>query len=125
MRKRIGRLSTLFVSLALLAVGFQAYASDELKLNGSASSATQIKELKLPVSESARKGRLQVKANVKSGTIRWTLRDPDGAERLVINGSGGRVSGDTGEMTTARGTWTLVMELKNATLDYEIDWATQ
>ena len=125
MLKRIGRLSSLVVSLAFLTMVFQAHASGDLKLNGSASSATQIKEIKLPVSESAKKGRLQVKANVKSGTIRWTLRDPGGAERLVINGSGGRVSGDTGDMTPARGTWILVMELKDATLDYEIDWVAQ
>ncbi|HEX5736625.1 MAG TPA: hypothetical protein VF131_27590 [Blastocatellia bacterium] len=125
MRKHLGRLSSLFVSLALLAVVFQAHASDDLKLNGSASSATQTKELKLPVSESAKKGRLQVRANVKSGTIRWTLRDPEGIERLTVNGSGGRVSGDTGEMTTTRGTWKLVMELKDATLDYEIDWVAR
>ena len=125
MRKHLGRLSSLFLSLALLTVTFQTHASQDLKLNGSASSATQTKEIKLPVSESAKKGRLQVRANVKSGTIKWTLRDPDGAERLIVNGSGGRVSGDTGDITPTRGTWTLVMELKDATLDYEIDWVAR
>ena len=125
MRKHLGRLLSLFVSLAFLTVVFQAYASDDLKLNGTTSNATQTKEIKLPVSESAKKGRLQVKANVKSGTIRWTLRDPEGAERLTVNGNGGRVSGDTGDITTTRGTWTLVMELKDATLDYQINWVTR
>ena len=124
MRKHIGRLSTLFMALAFFAVVFQVHASDELKLNGSASGSTQTKEIKLPFTESAKKGRLQVKANVKSGTIKWTLRDPDGGERLVVNGSGGRVSGDSGDVTAARGPWVLVMELKDATLDYQIDWAT-
>ena len=125
MRKHLYKLSSLFVSLAFLTIVFQAYASQDLKLNGRTSSATQTKEIKLPVSESAKKGRLQVRANVKSGTIKWTLRDPDGTERLIVNGSGGRVSGDTGDITPAHGTWTLVMELKNATLDYEIDWVAQ
>ena len=125
MRKHLGKLSSLFVSLAFLAMVFQAHAAQDLKLNGNVSSATQTKEIKLPVSESAKKGRLQVRANVKSGTIKWTLRDPDGAERLIVNGSGGHVSGDTGDMTPTRGTWTLVMELKDATLNYEIDWVAR
>jgi hypothetical protein len=106
-------------------MGFQAYASQVLKLNGNVSSATQTKEIKLPVSESAKKGRLQVRANVKSGSIKWTLRDPDGTERLIVNGSGGQVSGDTGDMTPTQGTWALVMELKDATLNYEIDWVAR
>jgi hypothetical protein len=112
-------------SLVILLVVIQAQASHDIKLGKSVTNKTDTQEITISISESAKKTRLQVKANVQAGMIKWTLRDPDGNTRLTINGSGGRVSGDTGDMAPVQGTWTLVMEFKNATLDYEIDWVSR
>jgi hypothetical protein len=69
-------------------------------------------------------GRLKISGRIKSGSSVWTLRDPNGKSVFTAESGEGEVSLDSGELNVIPGTWTLQIELKSGTLDFEIRWTT-
>lgn len=120
MRKQI-RLALL---LAIVTFAPAVSSSDELYISGKATNEARTREASLPASEPSKKAHLKVKAKIESGEADWILRDPNGKARLTGRGQRGHLTLDSGELEGIKGTWTLQIEIRNATLDYEIHWRT-
>jgi hypothetical protein len=110
--------------LALLAFTRTAGGSDRLELSGKATNETRMKKISLPSSELSTKAHLNVKALLESGQAALVLRDPNGKARLTGRVTRGNITLDSGELEAIKGTWILQIEMRNATLDYEIRWRT-
>jgi hypothetical protein len=120
MRKQI----TLALLLAILTFARAVGSSDELHISGKATNETRTRETSLSATEPSKKAHLKVKARIESGEAAWVLRDPTGKARLTGRSWGGQLTLDSGELEAIKGKWTVQIELKDATLDYEMYWRT-
>ena len=95
--------------------------SGETVYNTKLSNVTRTFELDLPA-RLAGKGRLKINGQIDSGSVAWTVRDPNGKSVFKAESSGGDVSLDSGDLDVISGKWTLQVEVKNSTLRYNIRW---
>jgi len=102
----------------------QGQRSGEMKSTGKFTNTTKTHELSVPVSQSFKIGRLKINGRVKSGSSIWTLRDPNGKSVFTAESGNAEFSLDSGDLDLIPGTWKLQIDVKNATLDFEILWST-
>src|SRR5215510_10089170 len=69
--------------------------------------------------------RLKINGQIKSGSSVWTLRDPNGKSVFTAESDNAELSLDSGDLNVIPGTWTLRVEFKNATLDFEVHWSAR
>jgi hypothetical protein len=69
--------------------------------------------------------RLKINGRIKSGSSVWTLRDPNGKSVFTAETDKAELSLDSGDLNDIPGTWTLQVDVKNATLDFEIHWSAR
>jgi hypothetical protein len=67
--------------------------------------------------------RLKINGQIKSGASVWTLRDPNGKSVFTAESGNAELSLDSGDLNAVPGTWTLQLEVKMATLDFEVHWS--
>jgi hypothetical protein len=103
----------------------QAEKSGEIKSTGRLTNATRTTELSLPVRQLFKIARLKINGQIKSGSSVWTLRDPNGKSVFTAESGEAELSLDSGDLNVIPGNWTLQVEVKNATLDFEIRWSTR
>jgi HEAT repeat protein len=99
--------------------------SRTLKYGARLSGETKTHEFKLQAAQSSKKARLKINGQIKSGNAKWTLRDPNGKSAFTAESDKAEVSLDSGDLDVIPGTWTLQVELKNGTLDFEVIWNTR
>jgi HEAT repeat protein/beta-lactamase regulating signal transducer with metallopeptidase domain len=99
--------------------------SGERKSTGSFANTTRTTELSLPVRQEFKMARLKINGRIKSGSSVWTLRDPNGKSVFTAESGNAELSLDSGDLDLIPGTWKLQIEVKNATLDFEILWSTR
>jgi hypothetical protein len=68
---------------------------------------------------------LKINGRIESGNAIWTLRDPNGKSAFTAESDKGELSLDSGDLDFIPGTWTLHVELKKGTLDFETLWNTR
>ena len=113
-------------ALALGEIGESpAQASTEYKTAGRLSGVTKTLELNLQASQLSKKARLKIDGRIKAGSSVWTLRDPNGKSAFTAESDKAEFSLDSGDLDFIPGTWTLKVELKNGTLDFEVLWNTR
>jgi hypothetical protein len=103
----------------------QGQRSGETKSTGRFTNTTRTQELSLPVSQLFKMGRLKINGRIKSGSAVWTLRDPNGKSVFTAESGNAELSLDSGDLDLIPGTWKLQIEVKNATLDFEIHWSVR
>jgi HEAT repeat protein len=103
----------------------QAEKSGELKTNGRFTNVTRTEELSLPARQLFKIARLKINGRIKSGSSVWTLRDPNGKSVFTAESGNAELSLDSGDLNAVPGTWKLQIEVKNATLDFEVLWSTR
>ena len=96
-----------------------------LKFNGRLSGTTKTFEWNLTDPQGYKMARLKINGQIKSGSSVWTLRDPNGKSVFTAETDKAELSLDSGDLNVIPGTWTLQLEVKNATLDFEILWSTR
>jgi hypothetical protein len=123
MRERLRQLPLLFLAVVLLATTTHSQTDVNLSWSDDVTNKTDSRKYSVDMTNGTKVTRLRVKANVSSGRIEWTLRDPNGAVRLIGEANGGKVSGDTFDLEAIAGTWTFELKLKNASGSYNVRWA--
>jgi HEAT repeat protein/beta-lactamase regulating signal transducer with metallopeptidase domain len=103
----------------------QAEKSGELNTVGRFANVTRTEELSLPAREVFKMARLKINGRIKSGSSVWTLRDPNGKLVFTAESGNAELSLDSGDLNIIPGTWKLQIEVKNATLDFEVRWSTR
>ncbi len=101
----------------------QAEKSGELKTTGRFTNVTRTEELSLPARQLFKMARLKINGRIKSGSSVWTLRDPNGKSVFTAESGNAELSLDSGDLDVIPGTWKLQIEVKNATLDFEVHWS--
>jgi vesicle coat complex subunit len=99
--------------------------SGETKSTGRFTNTTKTHELSVPVSQLFKIGRLKINGRIKSGSSVWTLRDPNGKSVFTAESGNAEFSLDSGDLDLIPGTWKLQIDVKNATLDFEMVWSTR
>jgi hypothetical protein len=125
--KKISVISIL-VGIALAATASALHAqssSSTMSKSESFSGKTAVKSYELAMTDSMGVSRLKITAQIESGEVSWRLLDPQGETKLTGHGESGDVSGDSGDLKPIAGTWTLEVELRNATGKYEINWTAR
>ena len=97
----------------------------DLKFNGRLTGVTRTFEWNLTDPQGFKMARLKINGQIKSGSSVWTLRDPNGKSVFTAESDKAELSLDSGDLNVIPGTWTLQLEVKNATLDFEILWSTR
>jgi HEAT repeat protein/beta-lactamase regulating signal transducer with metallopeptidase domain len=100
----------------------QADKSREIKTAGRLANVTRTEELSLPVSQLFKMARLKINGRIESGNTVWTLRNPNGKSVFTAETGNAELSLDSGDLDVIPGTWKLQIEVKNATLDFEVRW---
>jgi HEAT repeat protein/beta-lactamase regulating signal transducer with metallopeptidase domain len=99
--------------------------SGEMKSTGKFTNTTKTHELSIPVRQEFKMARLKINGRVKSGSAVWTLRDPNGKSVFTGESGNAEFSLDSGDLDVIPGTWKLQIDVKNATLDFEMIWSTR
>jgi HEAT repeat protein/beta-lactamase regulating signal transducer with metallopeptidase domain len=99
--------------------------SGETKSTGRFTNTTKTHELSFPVRQEFKMARLKINGQIKSGSSVWTLRDPNGKSVFTAESGNAELSLDSGDLDVIPGTWKLQIEVKNATLDFEIRWSVR
>jgi HEAT repeat protein/beta-lactamase regulating signal transducer with metallopeptidase domain len=94
-----------------------------LKFAGSLAGATKTFEWKLTDPHGSKMARLKINGQIKSGASVWTLRDPNGKSVFAAESDKAELSLDSGDLNVIPGTWTLQVEFKDSTLDFEVHWS--
>jgi len=94
-----------------------------LKFNGRLAGLTKTFEWKLKDPQGSKMARLKINGQIKSGNSVWTLRDPNGKSVFTAESGNAELSLDSGDLNAVPGTWTLQLEVKYATLDFEVQWS--
>src|SRR5262245_56640598 len=94
-----------------------------LKFNGRLAGLTKTFEWKLTDPKGSKMARLKINGQIKSGSSVWTLRDPNGKSVFTAESGNAELSLDSGDLNAVPGTWTLQLEVKYATLDFEVQWS--
>lgn len=68
---------------------------------------------------------LRLRVEVASGTIHWTVTDPEGVIRWADVATGGVHVDETREMSPVPGLWLLKLELSDASGYYGLHWTTR
>ena len=68
---------------------------------------------------------LRLRVEVASGTIRWTVTDPEGVIRWADAALGGIHVDETRELSPVVGVWQLRLDLNEASGYYGLNWATR
>jgi HEAT repeat protein len=92
------------------------------KTAGRLSGDNKTLELKLMAPQWSKKARLKINGQLESGNCVWTLRDPKGKSAFRAESDKTEFSIDSGDLDVIPGTWTLQVQLKNGTLDFEVNW---
>jgi hypothetical protein len=96
-----------------------------LKFAGRLTGATKTFEWNLTDRQEFKMARLKINGQIKSGNSVWTLRDPSGKSVFTAESGNAELSLDSGDLDVIPGTWKLQIEVKNATLDFEIRWSVR
>src|SRR5262245_27474614 len=107
------------------AQGSTDQVSRNLKSAGRFTNVTRTEKISLPGSPLTKVVRLKINGRIKSGSSVWTLRDPNGKSMFTAESDKAELSLDSGDLNDIPGTWTLQVEVKNATLDFEIHWSAR
>ncbi len=94
-----------------------------LKFAGRLAGLTKTFEWKLTDPQGSKMARLKINGQIKSGSSVWTLRDPNGKSVFTAESGNAELSLDSGDLNVIPGTWTLQLEVKTATLDFEVLWS--
>ncbi len=94
-----------------------------LKFNGRLTGATKTFTWNLTDPKESKLARLKINGQIKSGSSVWTLRDPNGKSVFTAESGNAELSLDSGDLNAVPGTWTLQLEVKYATLDFEVYWS--
>src|SRR5215813_64394 len=100
----------------------QAQRSRNLKFAGRLTGVTKTFEWSLTEPQESKIARLKINGQIKSGSSVWTLRDPNGKSVFTAESDKAELSLDSGDLNVIPGTWTLQVEFKNSTLDFEVHW---
>lgn len=68
---------------------------------------------------------LRLRVEPASGQIRWTVTDPQGVVRWDALALGGQHLDQTREMAPMAGTWTLRLDLQEASGYYDLRWSVR
>src|SRR5262245_38044107 len=101
----------------------QAHGSRNLKFAGRLGNVTNTFEWMLTDPQGSKMARLKINGQIKSGNSVWTLRDPNGKSVFTAESDKAELSLDSGDLNVIPGTWTLQVEFKNVTLDFEVHWS--
>jgi HEAT repeat protein len=99
--------------------------SGETKSAGRFTNTTKSHELSIPVRQEFKMARLKINGRIKSGSAVWTLRDPNGKSVFTAESGKAEFSLDSGDLDVIPGTWKLQIDVKNATLDFEMAWSAR
>jgi HEAT repeat protein len=99
--------------------------SGETKSTGRFTNTTKTHELSIPVRQELKIARLKINGRIKSGSAVWTLRDPNGKSVFTAESGNAEISLDSGDLDVIPGTWKLQIDVKNATLDFEMLWSAR
>jgi HEAT repeat protein/beta-lactamase regulating signal transducer with metallopeptidase domain len=94
-----------------------------IKFNGRLAGTTKTFEWKLTDPQGFKMARLKINGQIKSGASVWTLRDPNGKSVFTAESGNAELSLDSGDLNAVPGTWILQLEVKTATLDFEVHWS--
>jgi beta-lactamase regulating signal transducer with metallopeptidase domain/HEAT repeat protein len=95
----------------------------DLKFNVKLTGTTKTFEWNLTDPQGSKMARLKINGQIKSGSSVWTLRDPNGKSVFTAESGNAELSLDSGDLDVIPGTWTLQLEVKNATLGLEVHWS--
>src|SRR5215813_10499980 len=101
----------------------QARGSRNLRFAGRLAGATKTFEWSLTDPQGFKMSRLKIDGQIKSGSSVWTLLDPNGKSVFTAESDKAELSLDSGDLNVIPGTWTLQVEYKNVTLDFEVHWS--
>jgi len=93
------------------------------KFNVKLTGTTRTFEWNLTDPQGSKMARLKINGQIKSGSSVWTLRDPNGKSVFTAETDKAELSLDSGDLNVIPGTWTLQLEVKNATLGLEVHWS--
>ena len=122
---RFIRIAMLLAMTAAFAIGVYGDVANRVDEIQRFTAKTDVFDYHFEVSTSDKSARLRVTARISSGQVEWALRDPKGEVRLQGYNDSGRSHGDTGNLTPEVGTWTLHVELQNASGEYAVRWETK
>jgi hypothetical protein len=122
---RFIRLAMLLILTAAFAVGVYGDVASRVDEIQRFTAKTDTFDYKFEVSTSEKTARLRVTARISAGEVEWVLRDPNGDVRLQGYNDSGRSQGDTGNLTPEAGTWTLHIDLQNASGEYAVRWESR
>lgn len=125
MRTMSAKLILFVISFTVFVTGHTTQGSEGTKFTGKVTNETGARKFSLSAPQLSKKARLKINCRMESGSFVWTLRDPNGKSWITAESSKDRFSLDSGDLDVIPGTWTLQLELKNSTLDYEIRWSTR
>ncbi|MBO0859413.1 MAG: HEAT repeat domain-containing protein [Chloracidobacterium sp.] len=100
-------------------------AQGDLKFDGRFGGVTNTFEWNLTGREGSKTARLKINGQIKSGDSVWTLRDPNGTPVFTAESGNAELALDSGDLRVIPGEWTLQVELKNGTLDFEVLWSAR
>jgi HEAT repeat protein/beta-lactamase regulating signal transducer with metallopeptidase domain len=100
----------------------QGVRMGNFKVAGKLVRITNTFEWSLTDPQGSKMARLKINGQIKSGSSKWTLRDPNGNPVFTAESDKAELSLDSGDLNVIPGDWTLQVELKNSTLDFEILW---
>jgi hypothetical protein len=115
----------LLILTAAFAVGVYGDGSSRFDDIQRFTSRTDTFDYKFEISTSEKAARLRVTAHISAGQVEWVLRDPKGDVRLQGYNESGRSQGDTGNLIPEAGTWTLHIDLQNASGQYAVRWESK
>jgi len=103
----------------------QGVGMRNLKFAGRLAGVTNTFEWNLTDPQGFKMARLKINGQIKSGNAVWTLRDPNGKSAFTVESDKAELALDSGDLNVIPGDWTLQVELKNGTLDFEVLWTTR
>ena len=122
MKRNFARLALLVLAAGALTLTIPAQSKSNIEETDKFSDKTDSLKFEFSMAESSKTASFQVKVKMQSGRVEWKLRDPNGNVRLVGHGTGGTITGKSGNLKPIAGVWTFQLELIDATGAYTINW---